>query len=157
MYLYSITHCMSNSMFIFHPSLPSHIVVCVIMAACFPVISLQLFCVILRRSQAKKKKGYVFPCACSVSGPTASSQFDVSRRHPDQMPRPPLLVQLQSCVTKQDSPHSPQTSLDKNPASRGVWPVGLTKIDSQWTHHTHPTHAFFASTSTETAVLARQY
>lgn len=47
---------MSYSMFIFHPSLPSRIVVCVIMAAFFPVISLQLFCVILRRSQAKKKK-----------------------------------------------------------------------------------------------------
>lgn len=79
----------------------------------------------------------------------ASFQFDVSRKHPDQMPRPPLLVpftaKAQPCVTKRDTLPSPQTSLSETllpEALHGLPELKLTKSNSPWTHRAHPTHEF---------------
>lgn len=94
-------------------------------------------------------QGYVIPPACSGSATRASSQFNVSRKHPDQMPAPPLPVpftaKVQPCVTKQDTLLSPQTSLGKvllSEASDGLPELKLTKNNSQRTHQAHATHEF---------------
>lgn len=140
---YSVTYCM----FTFHPSIhfPPLIQVWVTTATFFPVMS---------SSSSEgfwdiRDKGYVILLACSGSATRASSQFVVSRKQPDQMPRPPLLVPLtakvQPCVTKQDTLPSPQTCLGKTllpEASDGLPELKSTTSNSQWTHQAHPTHEF---------------
>lgn len=81
--------------------------------------------------------------------PGPPRQFDMSRRNPDQMPRPaplvPFIEKWQPCVTKQDTLHSPQASLGKSMlpvVSDGFARAELIKIDSQWTHRAHATHDF---------------